>query len=261
MTPNSGEMQIQRNTIALLKSMGYTFISQEEIKEHRTNTSQVLLKDILLEKLQSFNGFKYKGNGYTFSPKNIAKAIDDLDVSLNEGLMTANQKISDQLLLGNSYVEELIDGVQKSFPLFYIDYEHPKNNVFHFTEEFIVDRVTKSESEKTRRPDLVLFINGIPFGVIELKKSSIDSSQGISQMIRNQGEKEIPSLFKYVQITLAGNNHSPQYATTGTPEKFYAVWEEEEKLDVQSFISGRTASKLDETLFSLFGQKRVLEQV
>jgi type I restriction enzyme R subunit len=259
MTPNSGEMQIQKNTIDLLKSMGYTFISQEEIKEHRTNTSQVLLKDVLLEQLQSFNSFEYKGNSYNFSPKNIAKAIDDLDVSLNEGLMTANQKISDQLLLGNSYIEELIDGVQKSFPLFYIDYEHPKNNVFHFTEEFIVDRATRNESEKTRRPDIVLFVNGIPFAVIELKKSSVETAQGISQMIRNQGEKEIPTLFKYVQITLSANNHSPQYATTGTPEKFYAVWEEEEKLDVQSFISGRTVSKLDETLFSLFSKQRVLE--
>ena len=45
-------------------------------------------------------------------------------------------------------------------------------------------------------------------------------------MIRNQGHDEIPNLFKYVQITLAGNNHSPQYGTAGTAKKFYAVWKE-----------------------------------
>ena len=123
-----------------------------------------------LKQLQKLNGFEYKGTQYPFSAKNIARAIDDLDVLLNEGLMAANQKISDQLLLGNSYSEELIDGVKKSFSLYYIDYKHPENNVFHVTEEFVVDRVNQQEQTKTRRPDLVLFINGIPFGVVELKK-------------------------------------------------------------------------------------------
>ncbi len=257
--PKIGENQIQQNTIALLKSMGYTFISPQKMKEHRANTNQVILKDILLKQLQRINSFEYKGNRYKFSAKNISKAIDDLDISLNEGLMTANQNISDQLFLGNAYTEELSDGTRKSFSFSYIDFERIENNVFHFSEEFIVDRVTKTESDKTRRPDLVLFINGIPFGVIELKKSSRDTSEGISQMIRNQGEKEIPHLFKYIQITLAGNNHSPHYATVGTPEKFYAVWEEEEDFEPSSLIDGRVASKLDKTIFSLFSKKRVLE--
>jgi len=148
MTPNTGETQIQQNTIDLLKNMGYTFIPQDEMQKYRSSTNQVILKDILSKQLQKLNSFEYKGKYYNFSPKNITKAIDDLDESLNEGLMTANQKISDQLLLGNSYTEELIDGVQKSFSLSYIDYKHPENNVFHFTEEFVVDRVTRGEKEK-----------------------------------------------------------------------------------------------------------------
>ena len=163
-TPNTNETQIQQNTIALLEAMGYSYISPEEMKKYRTNTGQVVLKDILLNQLQKLNGFEYKGTDYPFSAKNIAKAIDDLDESLNEGLMTANQKISDQLLLGNSYTEELIDGVKKSFSLHYIDYVNPENNLFHFTEEYIVDRINKHEKVKTRRPDLVLFINGIRLG-------------------------------------------------------------------------------------------------
>ncbi len=105
MIPNTNETQIQNNTIDLLKNMGYTYISPEEMAQHRSSTGQVVLKDILLKQLQKLNGFEYKGTEYTFSAKNIARAIEDLDVSLNEGLMTANQKISDQLLLGNSYIE------------------------------------------------------------------------------------------------------------------------------------------------------------
>ena len=170
MTPNTNETQIQNNTIDLLKNMGYTYLATEEMTEHRSSTRQVILKDVLLKQLQKLNGFEYKGTQYPFSAKNIAKAIDDLDVLLNEGLMTANQKISDQLLLGNAYSEELIDGVKKSFSLHYIDYKHPENNVFHVTEEFVVDRVNQQEQTKTRRPDLVLFINGIPFGGSRVEK-------------------------------------------------------------------------------------------
>jgi type I restriction enzyme R subunit len=107
---------------------------------------------------------------------------------------------------------------------------------------------------------LVLFINGIPFAVIELKKSSVDTEQGISQMIRNQGKDEIPQLFKYIQFTLAGNNHSPKYATTGTPKKFYAVWEEEEfSSEPRSLIKDRAISQLDKTIYSLFVKNRVIE--
>ncbi len=89
--------------------------------------NEVILKDILISQLQKINGFEYKGNAYTFSPKNIAKAIEELNVPLNEGLMSANQKISDKLMLGTSYDEELIDGVKKSFSLQYIDFKHPEN--------------------------------------------------------------------------------------------------------------------------------------
>ena len=103
----------------------------------------------------------------------------------------------------------------------------------------------------------MLFINGIPFGVVELKKSTRGTEEGISQMIRNQGHDEIPNLFKYVQITLAGNNHSPQYGTTGTAKKFYAVWKEKHEGEMWERFDGMfgagvlTPSNGVETLVSL----------
>ncbi len=270
MTPQTDEKIIQENTIDLLISMGYEFITQENEKRkkyekykplssYRNNTNQVLLKDILINQLQKLNSFEYKGISYKFSPKNIANAMNSLDESLNEGLMTANAKITDQLLLGNSYQEELCEGVKKSFSLKYIDFKNPQNNVFHFTEEYSVARQTLNEKDKTRRPDIVLFINGIPFGVIELKKSSVETEQGISQMLRNQTKGEIPHLFKFTQILLAGNNHSPQYATAGTPKKFWATWEENNNEALNTLVKERTSSKLDSTIYSLYEKNRVLE--
>jgi type I restriction enzyme R subunit len=256
----SAEKQLQNNTIELLKSMGYIFISQEEnVNLRDKKLADVVLKDILVKQLQELNNFEYKGITYPFSSKNIANAIASLDESLNEGLLTANAKITDQLILGNSYSEELIDGVKKSFSFKYIDFVNPLNNVFHFTEEFTVSRAIQNEREQTRRPDIVLFINGIPFAVIELKKSSVDTQQGISQMLRNQQKGEIENLFKYIQITLAGNNHSPQYATTGTPKKFYATWEEDVKEELEKLVVNRTPSKLDSTIYSLFNKDRIVQ--
>jgi type I restriction enzyme R subunit len=254
------ESAIQQNTVELLKSMGYVYISREDnivLRDNRLH--EVVLKDILLAQLQKINSFEYKGVNYKFSPKNISRAVEELNIPLNEGLNAANQKISDKLTLGTSYDEELADGDRKSFSLRYIDFDNFENNVFHVTEEYSVIRQVTSEFDKTRRPDLVLFINGIPFAVIELKKSSINAEQGISQMIRNQGNDEIPQLFKYVQLTLAGNNSHPQYATTGTPAKFYAVWEEDNQEQLAGLVSNRMTSKLDQTIFSLFSKTRVLE--
>ncbi len=261
MIPETNEKHLQNNTIALLKAMGWQFITPKEMRDYRDNTSQVVLKDILLKRLQVLNSFEYKNNRYLFSDKNLAKAIASIDVPLDEGLSRANQKITDQLLLGNAFEEVLSDGVRKSFNINYIDFDNFDNNAFHFSEEFVVDRVVKNENQKTRRPDLVLFINGIPVGVVELKKSSVDTSQGVLQMIRNQKEAEIPQLFKYAQITLAGNNHTPKYATINTSKKFYASWIEEGGLDLTHLIEGRIPSALDKAVFSLFAKQRLIELI
>ena len=167
------EQVIQQNCINLLshKDFGYKFISKEDNLIFRENkTSAVLLKKILIERLYALNSYEYKGQNYKFSASNIAKAVDDLDVSLNEGLIVANERITNHLVLGTSYEENLDDGTKKSFSFKYIDFENIENNHFFVTEEFIVDRANQNEITKTRRPDLIVFVNGIPLVVIELKK-------------------------------------------------------------------------------------------
>ena len=113
-TDISTEKQLQNNVIDLLKSMGYIFISQEDNVNFRNGRlSDVLLKDILVKQLQKLNSFEYKGITYPFSPKNIANAVDSLDESLNEGLMTANAKITLETLIKKSFMM----GLKKVFHL------------------------------------------------------------------------------------------------------------------------------------------------
>ena len=267
MTPDTSENKIQRNSINLLQSLGYKFISREEnLKLRGSKTSEVLFREILTKKLGEINGYEYKGKRYKFSQSNVLKAVDELaGVSLNEGLMVANERITNLLLLGTSLEENLEDGTRRSFSFKFIDFENLQNNDFYVTEEFEVSRVSQSDAQKHRRPDLVLFINGIPIVVIELKKSSVSFENGIKQLEKEQGKDEIAHLFKYIQLTIAANGSGARYGTTGTPFKFYSVWKEQDeakaKESLKSAIKDREVSALDMTLFALLSKDRLLRLV
>lgn len=267
MTPDTSENKIQQNSINLLQSLGYKFISREEnLKLRGGKSSEVLFREILIQKLGEINGYEYKGKRYKFSQSSVLKAVDELaGVSLNEGLMVANERITNLLLLGTSLEENLEDGTRRSFSFKFIDFENLQNNDFYVTEEFEVSRVSQSDVQKHRRPDLVLFINGIPIVVIELKKSSVSLENGIKQLEKEQGKDEIAHLFKYIQLTIAANGSGARYGTTGTAFKFYSVWKEQNeaqaKESLKSVVKDREISALDMTLFALLSKDRLLRLV
>ncbi len=107
----------------------------------------------------------------------------------------------------------------------YIDWENPQNNTFAIAEEVTVRRV--SEDIKHRRPDIVVYVNGIALVVIELKKISVSVADAIRQNRRNQEDGEICHFFTTVQLLLAGNeSEGVKYGVTKTPEKFWLKWKE-----------------------------------
>ncbi|WP_288175314.1 type I restriction endonuclease subunit R [Sporofaciens musculi] len=246
--------------IELLKRLGYTYIPPKDCKQLRGSTYQVLLKGILRNQLRRLNRFEFGGVEQEFSSANIERAIDELDEPLTDGLVKTNEKIYDALMLGRSYPETVGGGKVLSFDLKYIDWENIENNVFHLTEEFAV---TSSDGEYMARPDIVLFVNGIPFAVIECKAPVNDVSQGIEQMNRNQQKDCIPQLFKYVQLVMSTNKNFVKYATAGTQKKFWSVWKEEDQefLDrnKERYIQDRTPTVQDENIISLFSKRRLLE--
>lgn len=246
--------------IELLCKLGYTYLSPEECLRQRGSLQEVLLKDILRKQLHALNQFTYGGVAYKFTAENIEKAVKDLDEPLTDGLIRTSEKIYDALMLGKSYLETLVDGTAKSFNLKYIDWEHPENNVFHVTEEFSCD---SWDRQKNARPDIVLFVNGIPFAVIECKAPIISEEQAVEQMIRNQGKDYIPQLFKYAQIVMATNKNAVKYATCGTGKNFWCVWREQytewqEKL-IQQHVVGREATVQDRSIVSLLAPERLLK--
>ncbi len=211
--------------LMLLEKLGYTYLTPAEAMALRgESTANVLLEPILRKQLERINVAQVSSTKTVlFSPQNITLGIDVLrNVSNSEGYITTSQTIYDLLTAGKS-LEQSIDGNKKSFVLQYIDWKNIKNNVFHVTEEF---SVTRSGSSDTYRPDIVLFVNGIPLCVIECKRPDIKGSieQAISQHLRNQKDDGIRSLYQYSALLLAIATQAASYATTGTPDKFWAKW-------------------------------------
>ena len=252
----------QRPALALLDAMGYTYISPADCDKQRGSRYHVLLRDILRGQLRRLNRYVYAGAENEFSAANIERAMEDLDEPLTDGLVRTSEKIYDALLLGKSYPETVGDGKMLSFNLRYIDWDNPQNNVFHVTEEFAVD---SRDRQHNARPDIVLFINGIPFAVIECKAPHIPVEEAVGQMIRNQQAAYIPQLFKFAQLVVATNKNAVKYATAGTPKKFWSVWKEQDADWLQARLSAlvpdRMPTEQDRNIVSLFSRERVFELI
>ena len=251
----------QQPAIALLQSMGYIYISPEDCALQRGSRYHVLLKDILRGQLRRLNRYAYAGVENEFSQANIERAMEDLDEPLTDGLIRTSERIYDALLLGKSYPETVGEGKTLSFNLNYIDWEHPGNNLFHVTEEFSVDN---RDGLHNARPDIVLFINGIPFAVIECKAPHISVEQAVEQTVRNQQPEYIPQLFKFAQIVMATNKNAVKYATGGTAKKFWNVWKEQDEDFMRSQLAehlkeDRLPTEQDRTIISLLSQNRAME--
>jgi len=252
----------QRPALALFEAMGYTYISPADCDKQRGSRYHVLLRDILRGQLRRLNRYVYAGAENEFSAANIERAMEDLDEPLTDGLVRTSEKIYDALLLGKSYPETVGDGKMLSFNLRYIDWDNPQNNVFHVTEEFAVD---SRDRQHNARPDIVLFINGIPFAVIECKAPHIPVEEAVGQMIRNQQAAYIPHLFKFAQLVVATNKNAVKYATVGTPKKFWSVWKEQDdewlQTRLKALVPDRMSTEQDRNIVSLFSRERVFELI
>jgi len=247
--------------LTLLTNLGWSFLSPElALAACGGKADEVVLHQVLRSELQK-RTFTFAGKSYPLSEKAIDNLIAEVcSPALNEGLLTANERLYNHLLYGIS-VTEFVDGKKASPTVALIDWQNPTNNSFVFTEEFTV---TRSGGVESRRPDIVCFVNGIPLVVIEAKRPdgkarsgkgggpTID--EGISQSLRNQRHDEIPLLFAYSQMLLSINGNEGRYGTCGTPAKFWAAWREEDITDAEMYAIKNKTLK-DEQLAGLFGHR------
>lgn len=245
-TPSFKEDHIsQIPALQMLQKLGYIYLSPAEAERLRNGkTSNVLLEDILRSQLKEINSIRISATkAAIFSDANIENGIRALkELPMNEGYIAASEMVYNLLTLGKA-LEQSIDGDKKSFTLQYIDWKNIENNVFHVTEEYSVMR---SMSKEHYRPDLVLFINGIPICIIECKRPDMKEplAQAISQHLRSQQEDGIRGLYVYSQMILSIASQEAAFATNGTPEKFWAKWHEKFNSDSEELEYRNTLQEL-----------------
>jgi type I restriction enzyme, R subunit len=222
-TSEAGGAQLQ--ALHTLVNCGWRYVTRAEADQWRNGRRTVpFLETQLRADLARINRIHLDGRMYPFSEANIDGAVRRLAERIPEGVVRTNERMTDDLILGIA-LPQTIGATSREWPFKFIDCADWRANTFQVTAEY-----TMSEAGgPTIRVDLVLFVNGIPLGVIEVKASRVSTEEGIGQQIRNQKAGEgVPALFYSVQLLLAANSHDPRYGTVGTPRKLWSVWKERE---------------------------------
>jgi type I restriction enzyme R subunit len=177
----------------------------------------------------------------------VNKAVDVLKKTASLGggrtLYEANHEVYDLLRYG---VKVRSGAGEQTETVWLIDWEHPGANHFAVAEEVSI------KGEHTKRPDVVLYVNGLALGVIELKRSRVAVSEGIRQNIGNQKKDFIRPFFTTVQFLFAGNDvEGLRYAAIDTPEKYWLEWKEPSEIE----------EPLDRGLTQMCAKERFLELI
>ena len=228
--PYLEDIDSQIPAIELLVALGWSYLSPEESLSLRDGRlDRPVLDGVLRPWLAERNRFMARGGEHRFSEKSINEAVRRLLEEPFDGLVRTNERVYLLLTLGTS-LDETVAGDTRGRTLHYVDWRRPERNLYHVTEEFVVER---HNSHHTRRPDLVLFVNGIPFAVIECKRRDGDGCEdrqverAVAQLRTYQKKGEIPHLFQYAQLLLATSVNEVLYATVDTPRRFWSIWSEE----------------------------------
>ncbi|WP_162980004.1 type I restriction endonuclease subunit R [Helicobacter pylori] len=199
------EKEVQNQVIETFKAMGYAYLG-DLTKSDNENINKESLKAWLIKNQK-------------IEPERWHKIEHKINDALKNDLYEANQKFYDLLIYG---VNTKISQNENKQTTYLIDWKDVSQNEFSVAEEVSV------KGPNAKRPDIVLYVNGIALGVLELKKSSVSVESGIRQNLDNQKKEFIRDFFKTIQLVMAGNeSQGLKYGVIETEEKYYLSWKEE----------------------------------
>ncbi|MGC9397468.1 MAG: type I restriction endonuclease, partial [Anaerolineae bacterium] len=208
------EYQTQQQVLRVFQyELDYRYLGDWKDRAGNRNIEEDLLRDWLSRK-----GFDERVINRTLRELDKAAAI-----SGSKTLYDANRAVYEKLRYG-VHVKPSVQ--EQTVTVWLIDWANPDNNDFAVAEEVTV------AGENTKRPDVVLYVNGIALGILELKRSTVPVAEGIRQSLDNQKRAFIQSFFATVQLVMAGNpTEGLRYGVVGTPEKFWMEWKEPSEID------------------------------
>lgn len=199
------EKEVQKQVIETFKSMGYAYLG-DLTKSDNENINKESLKAWLV-KNQKINDKRWQ------------RIEHEIHKALENDLYEANQKFYELLIYG---VKTQISQNEPTQTSWLIDWKDVSKNEFSVAEEVSV------KGQNMKRPDMVLYVNGIALGVLELKNASVSVESAIRQNLDNQKKEFIRDFFKTIQLVMAGNeSQGLRYGVIETKEKYYLSWKEE----------------------------------
>ena len=226
--------RVTQNRVVQLfqQELGYTYLGDWEERENNSNIEEALLTQYLSRK-----GYK---------DVQISRAIfklKDTASNFSDSLYTTNKNVYKQLRYG---IPVKVDASSHFETVQLINWDDFADNDFAIAEEVTI------KGNKTKRPDIVIYINGIAIGVIELKRSYVTINDGIRQNITNQQDHFIQSFFATTQYLFAGNDtEGLRYGTIDTSEKYYLKWKED--------VADNSRNLLDKYLLKMCDKARFIE--
>ncbi|MDY2955821.1 MAG: HsdR family type I site-specific deoxyribonuclease [Enterococcus cecorum] len=226
--------------------LGYTYLGNLEDIDNRP------IKDDLLKK-------NLEKRGYT--KEQISKAVTELVNKSNnqaDSLYKINKEVYSLLRYGRQGVKDDDNNRQT---VHYIDWNNIDNNDFYVAEEVSVLCFNQKER---KRPDIVIYVNGIALAIFEVKRSCVSIGEGIRQSLTNQKKEYIQNFFSTVQLIFAGNEaEGLKYGTIETPEKYFLKWKEDNKASDElsekiKELQSKEKNKLKEDIISLCHKERLI---
>lgn len=230
------ERLTQNRIIRLFREeLEYRYLGNWEDRFNNSNIEEELLRNYLVSKA-----------GY---PEELAKrAIYKLHTeagNYDRNLYGNNKEVYKLLRYGHEVTANPGDRYQR---VHFINWAEPEQNDFAIAEEVTI------QGNREKRPDIVLYVNGIALGLIELKRSTVSIGDGIRQNLTNQQPEFIQSFFATIQLVMAGNDtEGMRYGTIGTPEKFFLGWKED--------VDDHSRLQLDKYLAKMCNKHRLLELI
>jgi type I restriction enzyme R subunit len=231
------EKRTQARVVKLFRDvLGYDYLGNWIDREGNRNVEPELLTTLL----------KKQGHDDALIGKVLYK-LEKASGDTSKSLYDRNRAVYDLLRYG---VKVKADVGENTQTVWLIDWERPLENHFWIAEEVTVAAADAKAHGK--RPDVVLYVNGIALGLLELKRSTISVAEGIRQNLDNQKKVFIEHLFSTIQFVLAGNDtEGLRYGTIQTPEKYYLTWKQESDIE----------NPLDRGLTQLCSKERFLELI
>jgi len=236
--PGEIERRTQNRLVGLFrKELGYRYLGDWTDRVGNRNLEEDLLRPFLRDV-----------QGYEEAL--VTRALHELRTTAGDtskSLYDRNRAVYELLRYG---VKVRADVGDQTETVWLIDWKAPERNRFAIAEEVTV--IPTATGSHSKRPDLVLYVNGIALGIIELKRSTVSVAEGIRQNLDSQKKEFIQPFFSTVQLVMAGNDtEGLRYGVIGTPEKYYLTWKEPSDVE----------NPLDRAVLQLCGKERLLELI